>query len=102
MASAISIKKLERSCDEVSRILKALSHPRRLLILGHLLGGPRTVGELVALCHVSQPQMSQFLTRMKYEGLIDSSKEGKFQIYSLADPRLANLMRVVQAEYCKC
>ena len=101
MAHAISILKIKDSCDEVAAILKALSHPQRLMILGHLLQGPKTVSELVDLCQVSQSQMSQFLIRMKFEGLISSQKEGKFQRYSLADKRLVHLMKTVQTEYCK-
>ena len=81
-------------------ILKSLSHPQRLLILGHLLQSSRTVGELVDLCEISQSQMSQFLTRMKAEGLLDSEKLGKYQIYSISDKRLIHLMEVIQREYC--
>lgn len=101
MASEISIKKINESCDEVCLILKALSHRQRLLILGYLLQGEKTVGELVGLCKVSQSQMSQFLIRMKLEGLIKSQKTGKFQVYSIADKRLINLIKVIQKEYCK-
>lgn len=101
MVSAISIPKIKKSCEEVCLILKALSHPQRLLILGHLLQGPKTVSQLVQLCEASQSQMSQFLTRMKLEGLISSEKEGKFQHYQIADKRLIRLMKTIQSEYCK-
>ena len=101
MVSAISIPKIKKSCEEVCLILKALSHPQRLLILGHLLQGPKTVSQLVDLCEASQSQMSQFLTRMKLEGLINSEKEGKFQHYQIADRRLIRLMKTIQSEYCK-
>ena len=100
MPGTVSIQKFKSSCEEVSLILKALSHPQRLLIMGHLLEGPKTVGDLVAVCEISQSQMSQFLTRMKFEGLIVSEKDGKYQIYSLADKRLIRLMKTIQTEYC--
>ncbi len=95
-----SIQKIERSCEDVCLILKALSHPQRLLVLGHLLEGSKNAGELTELCGASQSQMSQFLTRMKLEGLIQSKKDGKFQVYSLADRRLIRLMKTIQTEYC--
>jgi ArsR family transcriptional regulator len=101
MPHVVSMKKIEESCEEVCLILKSLSHPQRLLILGHLLGGSKTVGELVDLCDASQSQMSQFLIRMKFEGLVSSEKDGKYQVYSLADKRLIRLMKTIQAEYCK-
>lgn len=100
MQTPVSVKKIEVVCEEVCLILKALSHPQRLLILGHLLSGPKTVSELVELCSASQSQMSQFLTRMKFEGLVASEKKGKFQIYSVADKRLIQLMKTIQAQYC--
>lgn len=99
--SPISIKKIKKSCEEVCIILKALSHPQRLLILSHLLNSEKTASELVDLCEISQSQISQFLTRMKFEGLIECRREGKFQFYSVADKRLIHLMTTIQSEYCE-
>ncbi len=101
MKHVISVQKLKKSCENVCLILKSLSHPQRLLILGCLLEGPKTVGELVDRCDASQSQMSQFLIRMKLEGLVSSKKDGKYQVYSLADKRLVHLLKTIQTEYCK-
>lgn len=98
---SVSIQKIKKSCEDVCLILKSLSHPQRLLILGHLLGGPKTVGELVELCSASQSQMSQFLIRMKFEGLLSAEKNGRYQVYFLADKRLVHLMKTIQVVYCK-
>lgn len=100
MPIAISIPKMEKTCERVSQILKALAHPDRLLVLGHLLNSPKTVGELTGLCEVSQPQMSHFLMRMKIEGLVSVEKEGKYRIYKIADKRLGRLLQTIQKEYC--
>lgn len=102
MSANISIKKITKSCEEVSQILKALSHPQRLIILGHLLNGEKTVSELVDASEVSQSQISQFLIRMKYEGLITCRREGRYQYYAVADVRLIQLMKAIQAAYCEC
>ena len=92
---------MEKACENVSQILKSLSHPRRLLILGHLSNAPKTVGELIELCHISQSQMSHFLVRMTFEGLINVKKSGKYRIYSITDKRLSRLLETIQREYCK-
>jgi ArsR family transcriptional regulator len=97
----VSIAKIGETCEMVSLILKELSHPQRLLILANLLGGPKTVSQLVAACGTSQSQMSHFLMRMRLSGLIRAEKDGKFQFYSVADRRLVRLMKTIQAEYCK-
>lgn len=97
----ISISHMENSCEQVALILKELAHPQRLLVLGHLLNGRKTVGELVESCGTSQSQMSHFLMRMKLTGLVKAEKEGKFQFYSLADERLLVMMKTIQKLYCK-
>ncbi|MBX3040873.1 MAG: winged helix-turn-helix transcriptional regulator [Bdellovibrionaceae bacterium] len=99
--ASVSVDKIEKSCVEVSQILKALAHPQRLILLSNLLEGPKTVGELVNLCQASQSQISHFLTRMKLEGLVKAEREGRFVLYSVADKRLVRLMKVIQTEYCE-
>ena len=98
--AVISIAKMEKACEEVCVILKALSHPQRLLVMGHLLQGPKTVSDLVELCGTSQSQMSNFLMRMSAEGLVCAEKQGKFKIYSVADRRLISLIKAIQEQYC--
>lgn len=100
MQTSVSISKIKKSCEEVCLILKSLSHPQRLLILGHLLQGQKNVSQLVDLCEISQSQVSQFLIRMKFEGLISSEKKGTSQVYSIADKRLIPLIKAIQNEYC--
>lgn len=97
----ISVSKMEKSCQEVSDLLRALSHPQRLMIMGHLTQGPKTVSELVELCEVSQSQLSQFLGRMKAEGLVKSERQGKYQYYAVADERLVQLIAVIQNIFCR-
>lgn len=99
--TAVSAQKIKKSCVEVSQMLKALAHPQRLMIMGNLLQGPKTVSDLVEMCEASQSQISHFLMRMKLEGLVKATREGRFVYYSVADNRLAKLMRVIQSEYCE-
>ncbi len=98
---AVSTAKLKKSCVEVSQILKALAHPQRLMILGNLLQGAKTVTELVESCEASQSQISHFLMRMKLEGLVKANREGRFVYYSVADQRLVKLVQVIQNQYCE-
>ncbi len=95
-----SAARIKKSCLKVSQLLKALSHPSRLVIMGNLLEGPKTVGQLADCCNGTQPQVSHFLTRMKFEGLVQSHREGKHVVYSVADRRLVSLIKVIQNEYC--
>ena len=101
LAKEISVSKIERRCEEVSGLLRALSHPQRLMILGHLIKGSKTVSELQELCGLQQSQLSQFLVRMKLEGLISCERQGRFQCYSVADDRLIKLIGSIQKIFCE-
>src|SRR5690348_9738263 len=97
----ISLEKMQRSCGDVCALLRALSHPQRLMILGHLLGGEKTVSELQALCGVSQSQLSQFLARMRAERLVRCRREGRYLYYAPSDPRVPRLISAIQSIYCR-
>ena len=100
LAKSISIPKMEGKCELVSGLLRSLSHPQRLMILGHLTHGEKTVSELQDLCGISQSQLSQFLGRMKLEGLLSCERKGRFQYYSVGDKKIVKLIEAIQAIYC--
>jgi len=100
MAKTISISKMKGQCDLVSGLLRALSHPQRMMVLGHLIEGQKTVTELQALCGISQSQVSQFLGRMKLEGLLGCKREGRFQYYFVADQKVVKLVQSIHKIFC--
>ena len=81
-------------------ILKTLAHPQRLQLLCHIADTERTVGELEKLCGASQSAVSQFLGRMKKEGLLSSEKQGQSVTYRIADPRIVKVIQALQRIYC--
>lgn len=93
-------RELTRNCESTARVLKALSHPHRLQLLCHMAHGDKTVGELESLCGASQSAVSQFLGRMKSEGLVSSIKEGQFVRYRISDPRILKTIQALQDIYC--
>ena len=82
-------------CVLVSKILKSLSHPQRLLILCHLAEKAKTVGELEELSGASQSSVSQFLARMKAEGLISSKRDNQYIFYDIEDLRVKKLIQAM-------
>ena len=95
------LTKIVEKCDEVSAILKSLSHPVRLKILCQVMDEERTVNELTEFCEISQSAMSQFLGRMKDEKVLTSRREATFVYYRLADANLIKLMKSIKEIYCK-
>ena len=99
MSAALS-KAILKQCDAVSQILKSLSHPTRLKVLCCLMDGEKPVMELTEFCEIPQSAMSNFLARMKEDGLLVSRKEHQFVYYSIADQKLIQLLKAMKEIYC--
>ena len=90
----------KEKCEEVVAILKALAHPQRLLICCSLVESEKTVRELEKICEVSQPCISQHLSRMRLQGLIKSRKESNFVYYSLSNTQIIVLLQGLEKIFC--
>ncbi len=98
--AVLSLRRMEENCEHVAQLMKTLAHPQRLMLLCHLSGGEKSVGELEELCGASQSAVSQFLNRMRLEGLIVSEKRGIFVYYKIEDPRIKNLIASLHQIFC--
>ncbi len=90
----------QEQCEVVSGLLKNLAHPQRLMILCQLTAGPKTVSELEELSGASQSAVSQFLGRMKAEGLVDATRETQYVYYEIKDPRVKKLIQSLDRIFC--
>lgn len=95
-----TLKLMIDQCESVSQVLKSLSHPVRLKILCQVIEGDKTVSELTQFCKISQSAMSQFLGRMKSEGILQSRREGQNVFYQVSDPKLIKVLRALKDIYC--
>lgn len=91
---------MTEKCEEVAGLLKYLSHPQRLILLCKIAESPRTVGDLQEICGMSQSLTSQFLAKMKAEGLISSVKDGKFVTYRIEDLRVSKIINSLNKIFC--
>jgi len=98
--TTVLTKAILKQCEPVSQILKSLSHPVRLKILCSILDGEKTVNELTEFCEISQSAMSQFLNRMKLEGIVVSRRDRTFVYYGVADPKITQLLKALKEIYC--
>lgn len=62
---------------------KALSDPTRREILNLLRNGPRSAGEIVEHFTMTGASISHHLSILKYAGIIDDEKRGKYIYYYL-------------------
>jgi len=87
-----TVRDLRGRAEEVSALLKVLSHPNRLLIACDLIEGERSVGEIENRTGVRQPALSRELARLRDEGLVGTRRASKQIFYSLTDPRVSRLI----------
>jgi hypothetical protein len=58
------------------------------------------VGELINCCDSSQSQTSQFLMRLKLEGLLEHRRNGRSVFYRIADPRVESVLHALRRCFC--
>lgn len=71
-----------------AQILRALAHPRRLMILDCLHPGERSVGELAEALDLPQANISQHLAALRAQDIVTTRREGNVIFYSLVDPKI--------------
>lgn len=93
----IATNDLPQGVLDASNVLKALAHPARLMIVGHLLDGEKSVGEIERDLVLRQPSLSQQLRQLREAGVVATRREAKSVFYRLNDDRAATLMREIAA-----
>ena len=66
----------------------AVAEPRRREILDVLVGGERSVNDLVREVGLAQPQVSRHLRVLRVVGVVDVRDEGRQRLYRLNGPAL--------------
>jgi len=83
--------------EERARIMKALAHPSRLMMVDELSRGERCVCELTDLVGADMSTVSKHLSVLKDAGIVDCRKEGVQVFYRLRVPCVLNVFTCVEA-----
>ncbi len=87
--------------EKAANMIKAISHPMRLAILGHLGDGNQlSVTEIHTLLHIEQSTASHHLGILKDKGILSSTRQGKNTLYRLKRTNLNKLIRCISE--CAC
>jgi DNA-binding transcriptional ArsR family regulator len=79
-----------------AKLFRGLSDASRLSLLNALCAGPCTVSELVAHTGLTQSNTSNHLRCLLDCNLVVSEQQGRYMLYSLSDPRVAQLLELAQ------
>ena len=96
----IQPEKMAAAANQASELLKALSHPHRLMLLCQMIDRERTVGELAVALGIRESTASQHLALLRRDGLVQPRREGQAIWYSIASPAAQAVMATLFALYC--
>ena len=96
----MDLKQMAESASRASSLMKTLGHKDRLMILCHLADGEKSVGEIAELLEISQSPLSQHLSRMRKEELVDTRREAQTIFYSLRSGEASRIVEVLYELFC--
>ena len=80
-----------------AQLFRGFGDPSRLSILDALRNGPLTVGEIVEITSLSQPNVSNHLGCLRDCGLVAAEQEGRYVTYHLSDDRVGDLIGLAES-----
>lgn len=81
------------------QILKVLAHPVRIKILEDLVKGVKCVSDFEESLAISQPNVSQHLTLLRTNGIIDFFVDGRLKCYFLKESFIPDLLEILNKQY---
>lgn len=104
-AARVSRARTDEMLENAARtteFLKSLAHTARLVILCRLSEGPATVSQLEEMLNMRQASVSQQLARLRREGLVEATRDGRVINYSLTDERARKVVGLLYELFCDC
>ncbi len=95
------MKSMEEKSKVVAELLKVLANENRLLILCALTDGPLNVTEISKYVpNITQSSLSQHLSLLKANNILEYEKKGQNVTYFLKDERVVEILNTIQKYYC--
>jgi len=95
-----NIELIHSKAQEVSDLMKIMSHSDRMVVLCLLSGGEMAVSELRGHTKLSQSAFSQHLAVLRKHELVSIKKSSQQVFYSLADGRVSIILNALQQAFC--
>jgi ArsR family transcriptional regulator len=83
--------------ERAARVIRVLGHPLRLRLLEVLEAGECNVTELVAETGATQATVSQQLSILRSEGVVDSRRDGPRVFYRITEPKVSSILGCIRA-----
>jgi ArsR family transcriptional regulator len=80
-----------------AKIIKAMAHPVRLMVIEYLRNGERSFSEVFDLFQLDKSTVSKHLLVLKEAGIVSSRKSGADVLYNLEVPCVTNFFDCITA-----
>ena len=91
---------MRRSASDAVFLLKGLANENRLIIMCVLAEGECSVGQLNQRIELSQSALSQHLSVLREQGLVETRRESQTIFYSLAETPALQIINLLHDVYC--
>jgi ArsR family transcriptional regulator, cadmium/lead-responsive transcriptional repressor len=95
-AARSSALRTEPAEELQAKFMRGLGDPTRLRIVRYLVGGSRSVTEIVEHLQMPQSRVSNHLACLKWCGYVRSERQGRSIIYRVADRRVRTLLELAR------
>jgi ArsR family transcriptional regulator, virulence genes transcriptional regulator len=95
-----NLNQLKNNSKQAAKLLKAIAHSERLLILCQLVAGELNVGELLQSSTLSPSAFSQHLAVLRKYKLVKVRKVMQTVFYSLANDDVIKIIATLHQIYC--
>ena len=85
----------EEQYDQASNIMKALSNKKRLQILNVISQGEPCVTSIEKKLGISQPNISQNLSLLRYLGIVEAKRKGKKICYHIVNQKVLKILKLI-------
>ncbi len=82
---------------ERAKVMKAMAHPSRLMMIDELSRGERCVCDIQVLIGHDMSTVSKHLTVLKKAGIVEDERRGKQAYYRLKVPCILNFFHCVES-----
>ena len=91
----------EKHVKEIAKLLKTMSHPIRLRILCLLQDKEMTVGDIHKEVQTTNANVSQHLSILRNQGIIDYRKDANFIYNRISEERVMELIKHMRDLFCQ-
>jgi ArsR family transcriptional regulator len=92
---------MQKSALEAEKYLKVFSNADRLSLLCQLIQEEKCVQELEASTQIKQPTLSQQLTILRKNKIVQTRRDGKFIYYQIKNKNAVEMINLLYNQFCR-